>query len=66
MSKIQDTGVNPARQPCEPAQLEKQKGPKAHHREVLGLDDFTFADIAAFEASRPPPESMAFDDELRQ
>ena len=39
--------------------------PKRRDREVLGLDDFTDADIAAREKSRPPTESVAFDDELK-
>jgi len=34
---------------------------KRRDREVLGLDDFTEADVAALEASRPPAEAMAFD-----
>ena len=37
---------------------------KRRDREVLGLDDFTEADLAALEASRPPPEAAAFDDEV--
>ena len=39
---------------------------KRRDREVLGLDDFTEADIAALEASRPPADSMAFDHELKR
>ncbi|MGD0634515.1 MAG: hypothetical protein ABSA13_09595 [Beijerinckiaceae bacterium] len=38
--------------------------PKRPDREVLGLDDFTDADIAALENSRPPAEASAFDHEL--
>ena len=37
---------------------------KRRDREVLGLDDFTEADLEALEASRPPAESAAFDHEL--
>ncbi|HLY57036.1 MAG TPA: hypothetical protein VKS60_15840 [Stellaceae bacterium] len=37
---------------------------KRRDREVLGLDDFTEADLAALEASRPPAESAAFDGEI--
>jgi prevent-host-death family protein len=36
---------------------------KRRERRVMGLDDFTDADIAAIEASEPPPEAAAFDDE---
>ena len=35
------------------------------NREVLGLDDFTDANIATLEKSRPPTESAAFDDEVK-
>ena len=37
---------------------------KRRDRRVLGLDDFTDADIAALEQSRAPESSKAFDDEL--
>lgn len=37
---------------------------KRRDREVLGLGDFTEADIAALEATRAPEASQAFDDEL--
>ena len=37
---------------------------KRRDRQVLGLDDFTAADIAALEATRAPEASKAFDDEL--
>jgi hypothetical protein len=30
----------------------------------MGLSDFTQADIAAVDASRPPDSSRAYDDEL--
>ena len=36
---------------------------KRRERRVMGLDDFTDADIAAVEASQPPGEASAFDDE---
>ena len=39
---------------------------KRRDREVLGLDDFTEADITALEASRPPAEAMAFDHERQR
>jgi PHD/YefM family antitoxin component YafN of YafNO toxin-antitoxin module len=39
---------------------------KRRDREVLGLDDFTEADIAALEASRPPDEAKAFDHEWKR
>ena len=38
---------------------------KRRDRQVLGLDDFTDADIAALEQSRAPESSRAFDDELK-
>jgi hypothetical protein len=34
-------------------------------RHVLGLEDFTEADIAALEQTRAPESSKAFDDELK-
>ena len=37
---------------------------KRRDREVLGLDDFTEADLEALEASRPPAETASFDHEL--
>jgi prevent-host-death family protein len=37
---------------------------KRRDREVLGLDDFTEADIAALEAAVPPVEAAAFDHEM--
>lgn len=39
---------------------------KRRDREVLSLDDFTEADLAALEASRPPPETAAFNHELKR
>lgn len=39
---------------------------KRRDREVLSLDDFTDADIEALEASRPPIESAAFDNEFKR
>jgi prevent-host-death family protein len=36
---------------------------KRRERRVMGLDDFTDADVAAVAASEPPPEAAAFDDE---
>ncbi|MEA2755631.1 MAG: hypothetical protein QOJ54_1920 [Aliidongia sp.] len=39
---------------------------KRRDREVLCLDDFTDADIAALEASRPPAEAVEFDPELKR
>jgi prevent-host-death family protein len=33
-------------------------------RQVLGLADFTQADIAAIEAAEPPPEASAFNHEV--
>lgn len=37
---------------------------KRRDREVLGLEDFTDADIAAIEAAHPPAEAAAFDHEM--
>jgi prevent-host-death family protein len=37
---------------------------KRRDRQVLGLDDFTDADIAALEDARAPGASKAFDGEL--
>jgi prevent-host-death family protein len=34
-------------------------------RQVLALEDFTDADIAALAQSRPPQEAAAFDDEMK-
>lgn len=39
---------------------------KRRDREVLDLDDFTHADIAALEATRAPEASKVFDSELDQ
>ena len=36
---------------------------KRRDREVLGLDDFTAADLGAIRQAEPPPEAAAFDDE---
>ncbi len=38
---------------------------KRRDRQVLGLKDFTDADIAALEQTRAPAASTAFDDELK-
>ena|ERR1700724_2109374 len=38
---------------------------KRRDRQVLGLDDFTEADIFALEQTRAPESSKAFDDELK-
>lgn len=37
---------------------------KRRDRQVMGLSDFTDADIAALEASRPAPEAAAFNAEM--
>ena len=39
---------------------------KRRDRQVLALEDFSEADIAALEAARAPDTSKAFDDELNQ
>jgi hypothetical protein len=38
---------------------------KRRDRQVLGFEDFTDADIAAIEASRPPAEARAYDVEMK-
>ena len=38
---------------------------KRRDRQVLSLEDFTDADIAALEQTRAPDSSKAFDDELK-
>ena len=38
---------------------------KRRDRQVLALEDFTDADLAALQQSRPPREAAAFDDELK-
>jgi prevent-host-death family protein len=37
---------------------------KRRDREVLGLEDFTEADLRALRAAEPPPEATAFDSEV--
>ena len=37
---------------------------KRRHRQVLKLEDFTDADIAALEQTRAPESSKAFDQDL--
>jgi PHD/YefM family antitoxin component YafN of YafNO toxin-antitoxin module len=38
---------------------------KRRDRQVLGLEDFTDADVAALEETRAPDSSKAFDHELK-
>jgi prevent-host-death family protein len=38
---------------------------KQRDREVLGLDDFTDADLQAIRAAEPPTDAAAFDHETR-
>jgi hypothetical protein len=38
---------------------------KRRDRRVMGLEDFTDADIAALEKTRPPEAAKAFDSELK-
>ena len=38
---------------------------KRRDRQVLGLEDFTDADIAALQQTRAPESAKAFDDELK-
>jgi PHD/YefM family antitoxin component YafN of YafNO toxin-antitoxin module len=39
---------------------------KRRDREVLSLEDFTEADLAALKTSRPPLEAMDFNHELKR
>jgi len=45
--------------------VEEYQRLKRRDRHVLGLDDFTDADIAALEGSHPPTEARDFDHELK-
>jgi prevent-host-death family protein len=53
------------RESCVLISTEEYNRLKRRDREVLGLEDFTDADIAALENSRPPSDSTAFDHELK-
>jgi prevent-host-death family protein len=52
------------RESCVLLSVEEYRRLKRRDREVLGIDDFSDADIAALEASRPPEEAKAFNHEL--
>ncbi len=52
------------RESCVLLSTEEYRRLKRRDREVLGPEDFTDADIAALENSRPPAEAAAFDHEL--
>ncbi len=45
--------------------IEKYYRPGQRGRQVLVLEDFTDADIAALEEIRAPDSSKAFDDEVK-
>jgi prevent-host-death family protein len=45
--------------------MEEYNRLKRRERQVLGLDDFTEADIAALEAARAPEAAKAFNPELK-
>lgn len=45
--------------------IEEYRRLKRRDRQVLSLDDFTDADIAAVEATRAPETSKVFDHELK-
>ncbi len=45
--------------------VEEYRRLKRRDRHVLGLEDFTDADIAALEQTTAPQSSKAFDDELK-
>jgi prevent-host-death family protein len=44
--------------------VEEYRRLKRRDRQVMGLTDFTDADIAAIKAAKPPTEASQFDDEL--
>jgi hypothetical protein len=44
--------------------IDEYHRPRRRGRQVLGLGDFTDADVAAPEATRAPESSEAFDREL--
>jgi prevent-host-death family protein len=44
--------------------VEEYRRLKRRDREVLSIDDFTDADIAALKEARAPAEASQFDDEL--
>ena len=46
--------------------VEESQRLKRRDRQVLGLEDFTDADIAALEQARASDVSKAFDDELKR
>ncbi len=52
------------RESCVLLSTEEYRRLKRRDREALGVEDFTDADIAALEASRPPEEAKAFDHEF--
>ena len=54
------------RESCVLISSEEYRRLQRRQRKVLGLDDFTEADIAALEASRPPDEAKAFDSEVKR
>jgi prevent-host-death family protein len=45
--------------------VEEYRRLKRRDRQVLALEDFTDADIAALEQTRAPESSRAFDDEIK-
>jgi prevent-host-death family protein len=46
--------------------IEEYQRLKRRDRQVMSLEDFTDADIAALEEARAPESSKAFDDEVRR
>jgi prevent-host-death family protein len=46
--------------------IEEYQRLKRRDRQVMSLEDFADADIAALEAARAPESSKAFDDEVRR
>jgi prevent-host-death family protein len=52
------------RESCVLLSVDEYRRLKRRDRRVMRVEDFTEADIAALEASRPPEEAKAFDHEF--
>ena len=53
------------RESCVLISTEEYRRLKRRDREALGIEDFTEADAEAVGRAEPPPESAAFDHELK-
>ena len=58
------TVIRDGRQSTVLISTEEYRRLKRRERRVMAPEDFTDADIAALEATRPPVDAEAFDDEL--